>query len=364
MDIVTYALLNGKIKEYASNVDEWLEENVDPATGYVLDRSLQMENAAAPADMVGDIKDDADDLKNTLNSEIATRQTYVRPNLLDNWYFVYGKAINNDYSSNGTFPVNQRGQQTYSGSSYEIDRWKWWTTNSMSISNDGTGVSLNGFLWQILEESVSNSLLGKTVTISCLFNNGSLISTSGVWATNVLEVSYGDVGILAGAAAAGFAINDPSFIIETQSSQIIQAVKLELGSTQTLAHEEPDGQGGTKWVLNEIPNYAEELAKCQRYYRPFGVNVAQKLSSTMLSVAGPLIPPMANDNISMSRNAGALYAYEDRDITFTVTDASSVSVDRNGVNFCNLQGSWDYEPTAPMLLIRPKIFAWLSADLN
>ena len=56
MDIVTYALLNGKIKDYASNVDEWLEENVDPATGYVLDRSLQMENAAAPADMVGDLK--------------------------------------------------------------------------------------------------------------------------------------------------------------------------------------------------------------------------------------------------------------------------------------------------------------------
>ena len=67
MDIVTYALLNGKIKNYDSNVDEWLEENVDPDTGYVLDRSLQMENAAAPADMVGDINDEVGDLKNTLN---------------------------------------------------------------------------------------------------------------------------------------------------------------------------------------------------------------------------------------------------------------------------------------------------------
>ena len=67
MDIVTYALLNGKIKNYASNVDEWLEENVDPDTGYVLDRSLQMENAAAPADMVGDINDEVGNLKNTLS---------------------------------------------------------------------------------------------------------------------------------------------------------------------------------------------------------------------------------------------------------------------------------------------------------
>jgi hypothetical protein len=69
MDIVTYALLNGKIKDYASNVDEWLEENVDPATGYVLDRSLQMENAAAPADIVGDINDDVGELRNTLNTK-------------------------------------------------------------------------------------------------------------------------------------------------------------------------------------------------------------------------------------------------------------------------------------------------------
>ena len=41
---------------------------------------------------------------------------------------------------------------------------------------------------------------------------------------------------------------------------MIEAVKLELGDTQTLAHQE-----NGKWVLNEMPNYAEELAKCQRY---------------------------------------------------------------------------------------------------
>ena len=89
MDIVTYALLNGKIKDYASNVDEWLEENVDPATGYVLDRSLQMENAAAPADMVGDINDEVGELKNTLNqlaligntTAINQNGTYTKENV-------------------------------------------------------------------------------------------------------------------------------------------------------------------------------------------------------------------------------------------------------------------------------------------
>ena len=41
----------------------------------------------------------------------------------------------------------------------------------------------------------------------------------------------------------------------------ILAAKLELGSTQTLAHKE-----GDKWVLNEIPDYGEQLRRCQRYY--------------------------------------------------------------------------------------------------
>ena len=39
-------------------VEDWLEENVAQETGYVLDRSLQANNAAAPADLVGDLKND------------------------------------------------------------------------------------------------------------------------------------------------------------------------------------------------------------------------------------------------------------------------------------------------------------------
>ena len=41
-------------------------------------------------------------------------------------------------------------------------------------------------------------------------------------------------------------------------------MKLELGHRQTLAHKE-----NNVWVLNEIPDYATELAKCQRYLRVF-----------------------------------------------------------------------------------------------
>lgn len=37
-------------------VDAWLEENISQETGYALDRALTLANAAAPADLVGDLK--------------------------------------------------------------------------------------------------------------------------------------------------------------------------------------------------------------------------------------------------------------------------------------------------------------------
>ena len=43
----------------------------------------------------------------------------------------------------------------------------------------------------------------------------------------------------------------------------ILAAKLELGSQQTLAHQDENGN----WVLNEIPDYGEQLARCQRYFQ-------------------------------------------------------------------------------------------------
>ena len=46
------------------------------------------------------------------------------------------------------------------------------------------------------------------------------------------------------------------------SGETLIGAKLEVGTQQTLAHQE-----GDKWVLNEVPNYGEQLARCQRYYQ-------------------------------------------------------------------------------------------------
>ena len=39
-----------------SVIETWLGNNIDPESGYALDRTLALQNAAAPADMVGDLK--------------------------------------------------------------------------------------------------------------------------------------------------------------------------------------------------------------------------------------------------------------------------------------------------------------------
>ena len=50
-------------EQITTATDAWLEENVAQETGYVLDSSLTMSNAAAPADKVGDLKSAIENLE-------------------------------------------------------------------------------------------------------------------------------------------------------------------------------------------------------------------------------------------------------------------------------------------------------------
>lgn len=151
---------------------------------------------------------------------IATKAFPCNPNLLDNWYF-------------GN-PVNQRGASgTISTAGYFFDRWK---LVSGSVTINSGGIVLNGTIAQVLEYAV-----GQTVTATVLTPDG---------VTDVTPV-YDD--------------ETKTFTVTTQG-KTIRAVKLELGSVQTLAHQDANGA----WVLNEIPDYGEQLLKCQRYLRPAG----------------------------------------------------------------------------------------------
>lgn len=187
-------------------------------------------------------------------------------NLLDNWYFVGGGG----QQGGGQFPINQRGQTSYTGSVYTIDRWKG-SNNYGSSQIDSTGLTVVGSTaFHALNQRIENGanlLNGRTVTISALLTNGKLITGTATLNNltssdrNYIAVWDGDTnangGILLMAST-----SDVTFSVRGLygKSFSVMAVKMELGTRQTLAHQE-----NGEWVLNELPNYGEELAKCQRY---------------------------------------------------------------------------------------------------
>ena len=201
----------------------------------------------------------------TLISDALKYRT--NPNLLDNWYF--GR------------PVNQRGQTEYSEYSYTIDRWIFDNDSGtvtanltqegvrFSASSETTGIAS---LRQIIDPENINALAGKTVTLSCLGKTDSYQQV----------LFYIDNKIVANASSAsvdGVCMTTCTYTLPTVLSSFavflyarsasgagegsLLAAKLELGDTQTLAHKENE-----KWVLNEIPDFGEQLARCQRYCRP------------------------------------------------------------------------------------------------
>lgn len=182
----------------------------------------------------------------------------VNPNLLDNGYFVN--------------PVNQRGQTEYTGTGYTIDRWRNLRGNLVvsTTAVELVPVTTGTTYWHQFIENPSK-YAGQTVTFSVLMDapassvsirrgNASLSTAS----IAVSETS-GNKKLLTGSFVMDAGITNVGIYVpaaDSTNKTIIYAAKLELGTEQTLAHQE-DGV----WVLNEIPNYAEELAKCQRYQR-------------------------------------------------------------------------------------------------
>lgn len=183
-------------------------------------------------------------------SQINTGFSYVsNPNLLDNWYF--GR------------PVNQRGKTSYRADwIYTIDRWQVSQNTTLTVNN-GSVSSIGEYSFEPLDEIV-DALRGRTVTISLLFASGELEFATGVvpttwgsWDNFALSSHVGLQGIGEDSKRLWFMING--------NAENILAAKLEIGPGQTLAHRE-----GDKWVLNEIPDYGEQLRRCQRYFVRFG----------------------------------------------------------------------------------------------
>ena len=193
-----------------------------------------------------------------IGSVIATKAFPCNPNLLDNWYF-------------GN-PVNQRGKTSYTEGGYTIDRWvSGAASDIIEVGNGVITISMTA-LYQIFYQKIEKPELyaGKTVTVSVLVdgigvnNSYQLVVRIGASAGQSMSKTITGVGLYSttwtipdGATTLQVVIQS---LIANAGSLSVKAMKLELGSQQTLAHQE-----NGKWVLNEIPDYGEQLARCQRY---------------------------------------------------------------------------------------------------
>lgn len=172
-------------------------------------------------------------------------------NLLRNWYFVGGGT------GRGIFPVNQRGQTTYQGAgarTFGVDNWYvYWSSAKMTVESgslylESTTSSPNG----VLSQTLPSEFAGKTVTASILYKD-----STGSFKFYNSDTTFSEVS---GLASATYELGvDSTFSVKTDGASHLRiiAAKLELGTEQTLCHQE----NGT-WVLNEIPDYEYELYRC------------------------------------------------------------------------------------------------------
>lgn len=223
----------------------------------------------------GSVQASLDDKQETLTagenisisgSVIATKAFPCNPNLLDNWYF-------------GN-PVNQRGQTEWLSSASVkvpcIDRWNWWgqyvAGSTLKLLDDGlqlVGNPESGILYQCITQKIEKDRLpvGATVTLSALIKaeaDATIILSIGGQNYTAVVIPANTWTLIAGVLNVPSVEQTHEISIQRNTAGVtftVKAVKLEIGSQQTLAHQE-----NGVWVLNEIPDYGEQLRRCQRYY--------------------------------------------------------------------------------------------------
>ena len=269
--------------------------------------------------------------------QLANTANLCNPNLIDNWYFVGGGGP-------GQFPVNQRGQTEYTDL-YGMDRWLL-AAQVSSLKIEPTHIVLKNYLVQ--QFSIQYHLF--PLTFAILYADGTL----GV-AHDFLD-KYTPCGHCQVQYARG---QNALYILGNAS---IVAVKMEMGSTQTLAHKE-----GDTWALNGIPNYAEQLARCQRYalvlgddvdHQSVGIGVAR--SAEAISVVVPIPTTMrALPAVSLT---GTIVARHGDGQVLNITGAVAEAISGGSLMLrCGTVGATPGD--AYDVFLAPKAKMVLSADL-
>ena len=177
-----------------------------------------------------------------MNSSLAKQRcAYVR-NLMDNPWFT----------------VNQRGVTRYTAKEYGVDRWRLYQDGTVTVTSAGLTLSGAKDLGQPIENDRIKT--GRQLTFSVLMKDGSIHQKTFAVRGNQSETVFGKIG--ESTLTLNFIYDwggSGKTLVALQGSGAIRACKLEYGANSTLA-------------LDSVPEYASELAKCQRYYQKYVLN--------------------------------------------------------------------------------------------
>lgn len=194
----------------------------------------------------------------TTQAALAALGAGVRPNELDNPYFVGGGT------GWGVFPVNQHGLTSY-GPGTALDRW----TCDGNVVIGEENVSFNSVFYQNVPWSKMERFLGKSIALSVFFDENNAES-----GTVTLADTYQSQQIVPTSTP-----NLQLFVNPNGGSQLFRyangaspkAVKCEEGTDQTLFYEKSDG---TYALLPQSDmDYSMQLLKCQQYQIPLSAGL-------------------------------------------------------------------------------------------
>ena len=249
----------------------------------------------------------------------------VRPNLLDNAYFVGGGT------GYGTFPVNQKG--VLSGNTdrqFICDRWgqlgsEWRLTKDGLVMAKRSDAAYWSFYQQIPVETL-HQLVGKVVTVSVLLDSV-LVTATQVLASPVTYFPFEN-----GERVEIYVPDDAVGSVQyygSATTRTVKAMKFEIGTAQTLAYQDADGA----WRLLPQPesDYAAQLLRCQQYkivYKAINSRFPAFLNGNVgyATVQTPI--QMAKKPVFelLSLDYGVLY-----DATAVPNGASVIEMDANSV---------------------------------
>lgn len=180
----------------------------------------------------------------------------------------------------GAFPVNQRGKTSYPAGT-AIDGWKITGNGGQKADLQADGILLTstaqyGAYWiQTVDPNEVPSLIGKTLTCSCYMgkNSGyrpaaSIYRNGEYW--KFFEPKQNDIASLSFEVPEGTTSLFFQIGADGAGTTVFKAAKLEEGPVQTLGWK--DSAGAVH--LFETPDYAQELARCQRRLLKLGPNGA------------------------------------------------------------------------------------------